>query len=51
MCKAFNKMYTTTKVLDGKAETTKAKIEFVKALKDTLSVGFNLICVDTLKEM
>ena len=32
-------------------ETTKAKINLVKALKDTLSVGFNLICIDTLKEM
>ena len=51
MCKAFNKFYTTTKVLDGVDSTTKAKIELVKALKDTLSVGFNLICIDTLKEM
>ena len=51
MCKAFNKFYTTTKVLDGTNATTKAKIELVKALKDTLSVGFNLICIDTLKEM
>ena len=51
MCKTFNKFYTTTKVLDGNDQTTKAKINLVKALKDTLSVGFNLICIDTLKEM
>ena len=51
MCKTFNKFYVSTKVLDGNPSTTKAKIELVKALKDTLSVGFNLICIDTLKEM
>ena len=51
LCKMFNKFYTTTKVLDGNENTTKAKIQLVKALKETLSVGFNLICVDTLKEM
>jgi len=51
LCKMFNKFYTTTKVLDGNDATTKAKVELVKALKETLSVGFNLICVDTLKEM
>lgn len=51
MCKVFNKFYTTTKVLDGVDSTTKAKIELVKVLKETLSVGFNLICIDTLKEM
>lgn len=51
MCKAFNKFYTTTKVLDGNNNTTKAKIKLVKALKDTLSVAYNIICIDTLKEM
>lgn len=51
MCKMFNKFYTTTKVLDGNEQTTKAKVNLVKALKDTLSVGFNLLCIDTLKEM
>lgn len=51
LCKMFNKFYTTTKVLDGNKQTTKAKINLVKALKDTLSVGFNLICVDPLREM
>ena len=47
----FNKFYTTTKVLDGNDKTTKAKINLVKALKDTLAVGFNLLCIDTLREM
>ena len=51
MCKMFNKFYTTTKVIDGNPETTKAKINLVKVLRDTLAVGFNLICMDTLKEM
>lgn len=51
LCKMFNKFYTTSKVLDGNDETTKAKVNLVKALKDTLSVGFNLLCIDTLKEM
>ena len=51
MCKALNKMYTVTKVLDGNDSTTKAKIELVRALRDTLSVGFNIVCIDTLKEM
>jgi len=51
MCKMFNKFYTTTKVLDGNENTTKAKINLVKALKATLSVGFRLLCIDTLKEM
>ena len=51
MCKLFNKFYTTTKVLDGNDNTTKAKIQLVKALRDTLQVGFNLICIDTIQEM
>ena len=51
LCKMFNKFYTTTKVLDGCNETTKAKINLVKALKNTLALGLNLICVDSLREM
>ena len=51
LCKLFNKFYTTTKVLDGNSLTTKAKIELVKVLRDTLKVGFNLICIETLQEM
>ena len=51
LCKLFNKFYTTTKVLDGNESTTKAKIELVKVLRDTLKVGFNLICIETLQEM
>ena len=51
MCKLFNKFYTTTKVLDGNDATTKAKIELVKVLRDTLAFGFNLLCIDTLQEM
>lgn len=51
LCKMFNKFYTTSKVLDGNESTTKAKINLVKMLKDTLSVGFKLICIETLKEM
>ncbi|MBR4998851.1 MAG: hypothetical protein IKY10_03125, partial [Clostridia bacterium] len=51
LCKMFNKFYTTTKVLDGVEETTQAKINLVKALRDTLSVGFKMLCIDTLEEM
>ncbi len=51
MCKAFNKMYTVCKILDGNPETTKAKVNLVKALRDTLKVGFNIMCIDTIKEM
>ena len=51
MCKTFNKFYTSTKVLDGNNNTTKAKINLVKVLKDTLKVGFDLLCIETLKEM
>ena len=51
MCKLFNKFYTSTKVLDGNSQTTKAKVRLVAALRDTLAVGFNLICIDTLREM
>ena len=51
MCKAFNKFYTSCKVLDGNPNTTQAKINLVKALKTTLQVGFNILCIDTLKEM
>ena len=51
LCKMFNKFYTTSKVLDGVDATTKAKVNLVKALKDTLAVGFNLLCIDTLREM
>ena len=51
MCKVFNKFYTTSKVLDGNESTTNAKISLVKALKETLAKGFNLLCIETLKEM
>lgn len=51
MCKTFNKFYTNCKVLDGNDSTTKAKINLVKALRDTLSVGFRISCIETLKEM
>lgn len=51
LCKMFNKFYTTTKVLDGVEETTQAKVNLVKALRDTLSVGFKILCIDTLQEM
>ncbi len=51
MCKTFNHFYTSIKILDDNPKTTKAKINLVKALKDTLSLGFNLVCIDSLKEM
>ena len=51
LCKAFNKFYTSNKILDGNNATTKAKIEIAKAIRDTLMIGFNLICIDTLQEM
>lgn len=51
MCKTFNKFYTISKVLDGNDNTTKAKINLIKTLRDTLKFGFNLICIETLQEM
>lgn len=51
MCKTFNKMYTTCKILDGNNNTSKAKVNLVRALRDCLKVGFYLICIDTLQEM
>lgn len=51
MCKTFNKMYTTCKILDGNNNTSKAKVNLVRALRDCLNVGFYLICIDTLQEM
>lgn len=51
LCKAFNKYYNSTKILDGNIASTNAKIKLIRALKTTLSVGFNLICIDTLEEM
>ncbi|MBR1987990.1 MAG: arginine--tRNA ligase [Clostridia bacterium] len=51
LCKAFNKMYTTCKIIDGNDASTKAKINLIKALKETLKVGFNIICIDPLQEM
>ena len=51
MCKAFNKCYANTKILGEDNSSTKAKVMLIKALRDTLKTGFNLICIDTLKEM
>ncbi len=51
MCKTFNHYYTTTKILDGDKNTTNAKINLVKSLKECLNVGFNIICIAGLKEM
>lgn len=51
MCKTFNHFYTTTKVLDGNIATTKAKLNLVLSLKECLKTGFNIICIDSLKEM
>ncbi len=51
MCKSFNHFYVTNKILDGNSHTTLAKIELVKALKETLKVGFKILCIDPLKEM
>ncbi len=51
ICKTFNHFYTTSKVLDGNAATTKAKINLVKSLRECLATGFKIICIETLKEM
>lgn len=51
ICKTFNKFYTATKILDGDDDIRNAKINLIKALRDVLALGFNLICIDTLKEM
>ena len=51
LCSLFNKFYVNTRVLDGNDSTTQAKVNLVRALRDTLDAGFNLICIDSLKEM
>ena len=51
LCKAFNKFYASTKVLEGTSQEINAKISLLNKLKDTLKIGFNLICIDTLQEM
>lgn len=51
LCKAFNKFYASTKVLEGTSQEINAKISLLNKLKDTLKQGFNLICIDTLQEM
>lgn len=51
ICKTLNKFYTTTKVLDGTTAQIKAKLELLQCVKLALQILFNLICIDTLKEM
>jgi len=51
ICKTLNKFYTTTKVLDGTNEQIKAKLKLLTCVKYALKALFNLICIDTLKEM
>ena len=51
LCKAFNKFYASTKVLEGMPAEINAKISLLNNLKNTLKIGFNLICIDTLNEM
>lgn len=51
LCKAFNKFYTSTKVLLGEKAEINAKMYLLKVLKKVLKQGFDLICIDCLKEM
>ena len=51
ICKILNKFYSITKVLDGSNAEIKAKIELLLVVKFALSCLFNLMCIDTLKEM
>ena len=51
LCKAFNKFYASTKVLEGTLAEINAKINLLNNLKNILKIGFNLICIDTLNEM
>lgn len=51
LCKAFNKFYASTKVLEGALAEINAKISLLNNLKNILKIGFNLICIDTLNEM
>lgn len=51
LCKAFNKFYTSTKVLEGTKSEINAKIKLLNGLKKILKQGFDLICIDSLKEM
>ncbi len=51
LCKAFNKFYSSTKVLEGEESQINAKINLLLCLRKTLKQGFNIICIDTLQEM
>lgn len=51
ICKALNKFYTTTKVLEGTENEILAKVNLLKIIKLTLQTTFNLMCIDTLLEM
>ncbi len=51
LCKAFNKFYSSTKVLEGEESQINAKINLLLCLRKTLKQGFKIICIDTLQEM
>lgn len=51
ICKDLNKFYATTKVLFGSDAEILAKFNLLKTVQTTLKTLFNLICIDTLKEM
>lgn len=51
ICKSLNKFYTVCKILDENLNQVKAKIQFLNLIKQTLETSFNLLCIETLKEM
>ena len=51
ICKTLNKFYANTKVLEGTNKEIAAKINLLKIVKQALAFLFNIMCIDTLKEM
>ncbi len=51
ICKTLNKYYASTKILEGMPSEIIAKINVLMIVKNALTILFNLICIDTLKEM
>lgn len=51
LAKSFNKFYQSTRVLEGTDEAITAKINLVKAVKNTLAFGLQLICIPLIEKM
>jgi arginyl-tRNA synthetase len=51
ICKLFNKIYTSEKIICDNFEETRAKVFLLTTIKQTLTNLYKLICVDTIEEM